>query len=316
MNSILRLCVAATVALILLPGMAPAKAQNPPRPPTAAGVVPDPTASSTGTADEPAHTGIDAPAQAPSVIATPPPAPAPRKPTYNSINTTEPVVALTFDDGPHPKLTPRLLDMLKERGAKATFYVIGQNVAQYPEIVQRMVAEGHEIANHTYTHPSLPKIGHARVGEEISKTNEVIEQVVGVRPTTMRPPYGAINPAITKRLNEEFDLPVILWSVDPQDWKIRKASHVSNHILQNARPGAILLAHDIHPSTIDAMPAVLDGLAAKGYRFATVSELIALDGKAQPPGAAPQTPSPSVPAYPTPAENGGGTAPAAPAPTL
>jgi len=239
-------------------------------------------------------------AQEPSAVATPPPARAPRKPTYNSVKITEPVVAMTFDDGPHPKLTPRLLDMLKERGVKATFYVIGQNVVQYPEIVQRMVAEGHEIGNHTFTHPSLPKIGPARVGEEISKSNAAIEQTVGVRPTTMRPPYGAINPSITKRLNDEFDLPVILWSVDPQDWKIRKASHVSSHILQNAHPGAIILAHDIHPSTIDAMPVALDGLLAKGYRFATVSELIALDGTATEP-TAPAVPSPEPSAHAEPA---------------
>jgi peptidoglycan/xylan/chitin deacetylase (PgdA/CDA1 family) len=302
MNSFLRLCVAASTLLFLLPGMAPAKAQNPPRPATASAVVPDPLAP-----PAPDSTDLAPATHEPSAIATPPPARAPRKPTYNSVKTTEPVVALTFDDGPHPTLTPRLLDMLKERGVKATFYVIGQEVVRFPEIVQRMVAEGHEIGNHTHTHPSLPKIGSARVGEEISKSNAAIEQAVGVRPTTMRPPYGAINPAITKRLNEEFDLPVILWSVDPQDWKIRKASHVSNHMLQNAHPGAILLAHDIHASTIDAMPAVLDGLAAKGYRFATVSELIALDGKATEPTAPASAPLPTDPAPPETA----GPAPAA-----
>lgn len=200
-------------------------------------------------------------------------------------------MAITFDDGPHPKLTPRLLDMLKERGIKATFYVIGKNVAQYPEIMQRMVAEGHEIGNHSYSHPSLTKIGEAGVGEEITKTNEAILQACGARPTTMRPPYGATNASINKRLNDEFGLAVILWSVDPLDWKIRKSSHVSNHILQNSKSGSIILAHDIHPSTIDAMPAALDGLLAKGHKFVTVSELIALD----------RHQGPGVPAAPAPA---------------
>ena len=97
--------------------------------------------------------------------------------------------------------------------------------------------------------------------------------------------------SITKRLNEEYQLPVILWSVDPLDWKIRKASHVSNHILQNTNPGSIVLAHDIHPSTIDAMPAAIDGLLAKGYRFVTVSELIAMDGAPAPVA----TPAPTPP---------------------
>jgi peptidoglycan-N-acetylglucosamine deacetylase len=305
MNSILRFCVAASFVLFLLPGMAPAKAQLTPRPTTAAAVSPDPLAPpASGAPAESVTTGIDPASQESSAVAAPPPPRAPRKPTYNSCQVDGPYLAITFDDGPHPKLTPRLLDMLKERGVKATFYVIGQNVVQYPEIVQRMVAEGHEIGNHTFTHPSLPKIGPSRVGEEIAKSNAAIEQATGVRPTTMRPPYGAINSAITKRLNEEFDLPVILWSVDPQDWKIRKASHVSSHILQNARPGSILLAHDIHPSTIDAMPAVLDGLLAKGFQFATVSELIALDR--------PATPSvPAGPAFPEtdPAETAGASVP-------
>lgn len=319
MNPVLRLCVTVSFAMFLLSGLAPAKAQLTPKPANATAVAPDPLAPTPAESpSQPVYTGIEPAAQPPSAVATPPPPRAPRKHTYNSCNVAEPVVALTFDDGPHPKHTIRLLDMLKERGVKATFYVIGQNVLQYPEIVQRMAAEGHEIGNHSYTHPSLPKIGHARVGEEISKTNAAIEQVVGITPVTMRPPYGAINPTITKRLNEEFDLPVILWSVDPQDWKIRKASHVSNHILQNAKPGSIILAHDIHASTIDAMPAVLDGLLAKGFRFATISELIALDRPATPTGGAnstaPANPgvsatpgapvapaAPQVPANPTPA---------------
>jgi peptidoglycan/xylan/chitin deacetylase (PgdA/CDA1 family) len=301
MNSFLRTFAAMATALFLLPGMAPAKAQLTPKPDSSIpAIAPDPLATpQADPSPATAYTGIEFPA--PSAIATPPPTPAPRKPTYNSCQVPGSHIAITFDDGPHPKHTPRLLDMLKERGVKATFYVIGQNVVLYPEIVQRMVAEGHEIGNHSYTHPSLTKISSARLTEEISKSTEVIEQATGVRPTTMRPPYGAINPSITKRLNEEFDLPVILWSVDPQDWKIRKASHVSNHILQNTTPGAIVLAHDIHPSTIDAMPAALDGLLAKGFKFVTVSELISLDGMPAP-AATPAVPAPA-PAMPTPSDS-------------
>ena len=268
MNPTLRSFLAISFAFLILPGMATAKAQLPARPddglPSA--VAPDPTMPTQ-------------PHQPSAVVvpAAPEPPPAPRKPSYNSCNVDGSYVAITFDDGPHPKLTPRLLDILKERGLKATFYVIGQNVVQYPEIMQRMVAEGHEIGNHSYSHPVLTKCSAAKLGEEISKTNEAIQQASGVKPTTMRPPYGATNSAVTQRLNNEFGLPVIMWSVDPLDWKIRKASHVSNHILQNAKPGSIILAHDIHPSTIEAMPLVFDGLLAKGYKFATVSELIAMD---------------------------------------
>ena len=293
MNPMLRSFLAISFAFLILPGMATAKAQLPARPddglPSA--VVPDPT--------------MPTQQHQPSAVvvpAAPEPPPAPRKLSYNSCNVDGSYVAITFDDGPHPKLTPRLLDILKERGLKATFYVIGQNVVQYPEIMQRMVAEGHEIGNHSYTHPSLTKIGAAKITEEISKTNEAILQACGVKPSTMRPPYGATNAAITKRLNDEFGLAVIMWSVDPLDWKIRKASHVSNHILQNSKSGSIILAHDIHPSTIDAMPASLDGLLAKGHQFVTVSELIAKD---RPVG-------PGVPASPAPAsyEPGAASSPA------
>jgi len=213
---------------------------------------------------------------------TAPAAASPRKPSYNSCNVDSRTVAMTFDDGPHPKLTPRLLDMLKERNIKATFFVIGKCVAEYPDIAKRIVDEGHEIANHSWSHPQLTKLSSSAFDAEISQTTDAIVKATGVRPVTMRPPYGAINPALTKRLNEEYGLSVILWSVDPLDWKIRKSDHVSGHIIKNAAPGSIILAHDIHASTVDAMPATLDALQSKGYKFVTVSDLIALDRPAAP----------------------------------
>jgi peptidoglycan/xylan/chitin deacetylase (PgdA/CDA1 family) len=197
---------------------------------------------------------------------------------------------MTFDDGPHPKLTPKLLDFLKERGIKATFFVIGKNVAEFPDISKRIVDEGHEIANHSWSHPQLPKLSPSAFAAEIAQTNEAIEKATGVRPVTMRPPYGAINANLTKRLNEEYGLSVILWSVDPLDWKIRKSDHVSSHIIKNAAPGGIILAHDIHASTVDAMPESFDALLAKGYKFVTVSELIAMDRPAAPKAQSPKTP--------------------------
>ena len=259
---------------------APAKAQLPPHPapPQAAAVV------------EPQPVIIPAPApETPMTAPAAAPAPAaPRKHTYTSCNVDGSVVAMTFDDGPHPKLTPRLLDMLKERNIKATFFVVGKCVAEYPDIAKRIVDEGHEIANHSWNHPQLTKLSPSAFDAEISQTNAAIEKATGVRPVTMRPPYGAINAGLTKRLNEEYGLSVILWSVDPQDWKIRKSDHVSSHIIKNTAPGAIILAHDIHPSTIDAMPAALDTLQSKGYKFATVTELIALDRPAAPKAESPK----------------------------
>jgi peptidoglycan/xylan/chitin deacetylase (PgdA/CDA1 family) len=261
------------VVVVSLTSNAPAKAQLPPHPSPQAAVVVEP---------QPAINSVNA-TETPVAAPTPTPAPAaPRKPTYNSCNVQSSTVAMTFDDGPHPKLTPRLLDLLKERGIKATFFVIGKCVAEFPDIAKRIVDEGHEIANHSWSHPQLPKLSPAAFTAEITQTNDAIQQATGVRPVTMRPPYGAINPTLTKRLNEEYGLSVILWSVDPQDWKIRKSDHVSSHIIKNAAPGSIILAHDIHASTIDAMPAALDALQAKGYKFATVSELISMDRPAAP----------------------------------
>jgi peptidoglycan/xylan/chitin deacetylase (PgdA/CDA1 family) len=199
------------------------------------------------------------------------------KASYNRVQTQQRVVALTFDDGPHPVQTPRLLDLLKERGIRATFYLIGRLVEQYPDITRRIIAEGHEIGNHTWSHPSLTSVSSASVASEIQKTNDAIRKVTGTTPQTMRPPYGATNAAINRRMNDEFNLRVIMWSVDPQDWKFRDAGRISSHILQNTKPGDIILAHDIHASTVAAMPRTLDSLRAQGYRFVTVSELLKLD---------------------------------------
>jgi peptidoglycan/xylan/chitin deacetylase (PgdA/CDA1 family) len=186
-------------------------------------------------------------------------------------------VALTFDDGPHATLTPKLLDILKEKGVKATFFVLGQCVVANPDILARAVAEGHEIGNHSWDHKSLTKVGAAGVASEINQTNAAIENASGKKPVLVRPPYGATNATITKRLNEEFGLKVVMWDVDPLDWKIRNSAHVESEILKGAKAGSIILSHDIHPTTVAAMASTIDALKAKGFQFVTVSELIAMD---------------------------------------
>ncbi len=196
--------------------------------------------------------------------------------SYCSVPVDGPYIAMSFDDGPSPKLTPRLLDMLKQRGIKATFFVIGQNAEHSPEIVARAAAEGHEIGNHTWDHPPLTKLSDARAQEEISKTSEAIFKATGKKPTLLRPPYGAVNPRIS-RLIDQDGMKVVLWSVDPNDWKRPGSAVVERRILAGAKPGAIILSHDIHPGTIEAMPATLDALLAKGYKFVTISELIAME---------------------------------------
>jgi peptidoglycan/xylan/chitin deacetylase (PgdA/CDA1 family) len=208
---------------------------------------------------------------------TPGPGIVPEKTTYNSCNVEGMSIAITFDDGPNAELTPKLLDMLKERGIKATFFVVGRNVEEYPGIVARMATEGHEVANHSWSHPALTKLGVESFRKQIENTNEAIAKATGKRPVLMRPPYGATSVSLNKRLNDQFGLKVILWSVDPLDWKYRNSNRVYNAIIQNTRPGSIILAHDIHATTVAAMPATLDALLAKGYKFATVSELIAME---------------------------------------
>jgi peptidoglycan/xylan/chitin deacetylase (PgdA/CDA1 family) len=211
------------------------------------------------------------PQQTPAVVAPSP------KYSYTSCNVEGPYIAMTFDDGPSAQLTPRLLDILKERGIKATFFVVGRNVAEYPDIVRRMASEGHEIANHSWSHPALTQLGAQGFRKQIENTNDAIANLTGSRPSLMRPPYGATSSALNKRLTEEYGLKVILWSVDPLDWKYRNSSRVYHHIVQNTRPGSIILAHDIHATTVAAMPETIDALLAKGYKFVTVSELISRD---------------------------------------
>jgi peptidoglycan/xylan/chitin deacetylase (PgdA/CDA1 family) len=201
----------------------------------------------------------------------------PKPATYSSCHVDGPYIAMTFDDGPSPGNTTRLLDILKQRNIKVTFFMIGPNVVAHPEIARRALAEGHEIGNHSWTHPQLSKLSDQRVTEEITKTQEAITNACGFTPTLLRPPYGAITKRQREWIENQFGLSVILWSVDPLDWKRPGASVITQRILSGAQSGAIILSHDIHQQTVDAMPATLDALLAKGYKFVTVSELIAMN---------------------------------------
>ena len=194
--------------------------------------------------------------------------------TVTRIPTAQPLVAMTFDDGPHPSLTPQLLDMLQARGIRATFYVIGRNAARYPQILQRMVAEGHEIGNHTWSHPSLHGHSDASVLSQIDRTNRAVYDAVGRPPVTMRPPYGNLYDRQRLMLFEARNMPTILWSVDPLDWQRPGSAVVSQRIVGNSHAGAVILAHDIHRATVRAMPSALDGVTGRGFRFVTMSELI------------------------------------------
>ncbi len=233
----------------------------------------------------------------------PPPTPGewkvPTRDTYTRVRISRPVVALTFDDGPHPEYTPKLLDILKARQIKATFYVLGPNVKRYPHIVRRMVEEGHEVGNHSVNHPVLARMSEEGVRRELRDCHEAIVEATGVAPLTMRPPYGSITAAQKAWIHAEFGYPTILWSADPLDWKKPGAATVASRLISGASPGGILLAHDIHAGTIEAMPQTIDRLQAMGYEFATVAELIALEEPEEAPvesQSKAEAPTPSEPA--------------------
>ena len=219
--------------------------------------------------------------------------PTPSEPqiTFNSVHVDGPFIALTFDDGPNATLTPKLLDLLAARHLKATFFVVGQNAADHPDILKRAVREGHEIANHSWSHPNLGKMSDEAVRRELQKTDDAITAAIGKRPTLMRPPYGSITTHQKKWIHDEFGYRVIIWDVDPLDWKRPGPSVVTARILKETKAGSIVLAHDIHPPTIEAMPATLDQLVKKGFKSVTVTELL---GMATPIPPKP-TPSPSAP---------------------
>ena len=194
--------------------------------------------------------------------------------TITRVPTDQPVVAMTFDDGPHETLTPQLLDMLAARNIRATFYVVGRRVNMYPRLTERIAAEGHEIGNHSWSHPRLTSLGNQGLMRELDNTSMAIQQAVGRPPVTMRPPYGLLSSRQRNLIYEARQLPTILWSVDPEDWRRPGSSVVANRIVSRSHSGAVILAHDIIGSTVRAMPAALDGLIARGYRFTTVSELM------------------------------------------
>ena len=214
--------------------------------------------------------------------------------TFNSVHVDGPYIALTFDDGPSATLTPKLLDLLAARHIKATFFVIGENVAEHPEIVARAAREGHEIGNHSWSHPNFGKMSDGGVRRQLQQTDDAIKKATGKRPTLMRPPYGSITTREKRWIHDEFGYDIILWDVDPYDWKRPGPAVVRARILKETRPGSIVLSHDIHPGTIEAMPSTFDELEAKGFKFVTVSELIRI-ATARPSSHPSPQPSGSVP---------------------
>ena len=177
-------------------------------------------------------------------------------------------VALTFDDGPGEH-TEELLDMLAEYDARATFYVLGSLVGEFPEVLERTAAEGHEIGNHSWKHDDLTGLSDGGVAKDLERTNRAVEEVIGSEPLTLRPPYGALNGTVRR----SADMPIILWDVDTLDWQSRDTAAISDHALTHSVPGSVVLFHDIHPTSVQAVPEVLEGLHRQGYHFVSVTDI-------------------------------------------
>lgn len=179
-------------------------------------------------------------------------------------------IALTFDDGPHPTYTKQLLDGLKERSVKATFFLIGTNVEGQEALVERMSEEGHLIGGHTYRHVELTKVPIEVACEEIERTNRMIEKIIEKQVLYIRPPYGLWSKELETLINQTF----VLWDVDPADWKGQSADSIITSVMDCVKEDDIILLHDVYETSVQAALEIVDRLQEKGYTFVTVDEIL------------------------------------------
>ncbi|MBE9915453.1 polysaccharide deacetylase family protein [Paenibacillus donghaensis] len=190
-------------------------------------------------------------------------------------------VALTFDDAPDDHFTPRILDVLKHEGVKATFFVVGNRLEAHPDIVRRMVKEGHIIGNHSYDHANLPKLSDADFQNQVVKTDHLIRMISGYKPTFIRPPYGNISEQQIKWLASKHKV-IVNWNVDSLDWKGLNAEQVKTNIFAQAQPGSIILQHaaggtgEDLSGTVQALPDIIHNFRNNGVKLVTVPELLDL----------------------------------------
>ncbi|MDF1509584.1 polysaccharide deacetylase family protein [Robertmurraya sp. DFI.2.37] len=193
---------------------------------------------------------------------------------------TSRMVALTFDDGPDPRFTPQILDILRENGIKATFFLLGSRAEAYPDLVKRIVEEGHIIGNHTYWHPNLVEEEDVRVLErEVSRTESGLANLIAYRTKLFRAPYGFLNNELVEQLRD-MDYTVVAWSVDSLDWHESPPDQIAYNVLSNLHPGAIILMHDgaawdeDRTNTVRALRQIIPAIKEQGFEFATVPELL------------------------------------------
>ncbi len=194
-----------------------------------------------------------------------------------NIDPTKPMVALTYDDGPSPTVTPRILQCLKDNGGRATFFMVGKQVVKSPDVLKQMVAQGCEVANHTYDHTLMTKVAPSELANQLVATNQVVSDSCGISPVLMRPCGGAKTDA-GMNIAGAISMPAILWSIDTLDWKTRDAATTIQNVLDNVKDGDIILMHDLYESTAEASETIIPELINRGFQLVTVSELSSYRG--------------------------------------
>ena len=187
------------------------------------------------------------------------------------IDPTRPMIALTFDDGPTEN-TQAIIDVLNKYGAKATFFVVGNRIGNFEQVLPVMLQGGHEIGNHTWNHPKLPELSMSKINTAIRKCNERIEKAAGYTPRFLRPPYGSVNKTMYFEA-KDYKLITVLWSLDTLDWDLRDTEKIYKSVMENIQDGDIVLFHDTVPENVEALERILPELSARGYQFLTLSEL-------------------------------------------
>lgn len=182
-------------------------------------------------------------------------------------------IALTFDDGPMANTTPKVLQTLKDKDVKATFFMLGENAKKSPDLVKQIHDEGHELASHSYSHPQLTNLSKKAIEKEVQQTDKAIFEATGVLPRTFRPPYGAVNQSVAEVIGK----PIIQWNIDSLDWQSKNKNSVIKVVKQTSTAGGILLMHDIQSATADALATIIDHLQKEGYQFVTTQELLELN---------------------------------------
>ena len=197
---------------------------------------------------------------------------------YRSVPTEKKQIALTFDDGPHPTLTPRILEILAKYNIPATFFMVGQNVLNYSEAARAVIDAGHEVGNHTFTHPHIANLNEKAIFDEIGKCEDALEELCEYRPHLLRTPQGALTPSLERCLLDD-DYILVLWSLDTRDWENKSTACIVRTVLDRVQAGDIILMHDFighNSKTPESLEKIIPILLSEGYEFVTVSTLLGL----------------------------------------